>query len=436
MPSSAPPRNSSYRPCRGRPAGRGGDLHPPVRRRGGAPRGGAGAGRRGGHGAGSAPTGSSSCGRSRRDTPVGRFLESRGPGMHHIAYLVDDIRASLREAAAAGAELIDTEPRVGLFGLRGGVHPSRQRCRGAGRVRPDTEETVMASDVTRVEIGFDGGLIVITKIAAKEWDALEGTLKAGKGVAQFSGDDDSTYLIDVSKVSYVKHESARRAGRLLTGRCGAAASRGSTGSCGLHPGRRPRPPVGRDRAAVGPPGARGRDGVGHARGELCGQERRSPGAPARPRERAARPRPGVVVVPLEPRRDVDGRRDRARGRPAAAGAALRRHGRGDGVRAASMRACTTPATSWPAWRSARSPAPWQRRSDGGRRGCPGGTAEQRQVDALQRACGRRRGGRPAHVLDHRDRARSGRRARPAARRARRGRELALGQDRPRDARGG
>ncbi len=65
----------------------------------------------------------------------------------------------------------------------------------------------MASDVTRVEIGFDGGLIVITKIAAKEWDALEGTLKAGKGVAQFSGDDDSMYLIDVSKVSYVKHET-------------------------------------------------------------------------------------------------------------------------------------------------------------------------------------------------------------------------------------
>ncbi len=58
------------------------------------------------------------------DTPVGRFIESRGPGMHHIAYLVDDIRASLRDAAAAGAELIDTEPRVGLFGLEVAfIHP-------------------------------------------------------------------------------------------------------------------------------------------------------------------------------------------------------------------------------------------------------------------------------------------------------------------------
>lgn len=65
----------------------------------------------------------------------------------------------------------------------------------------------MASDVTRVEIGFDGGLIVITKIDKKEWDTLEGTIRSGKGVAQFSGDDDSTYLVDVSKISYVKHET-------------------------------------------------------------------------------------------------------------------------------------------------------------------------------------------------------------------------------------
>jgi methylmalonyl-CoA/ethylmalonyl-CoA epimerase len=58
------------------------------------------------------------------DTPVGRFIQSRGPGMHHVAYLVDDIHASLREAAAAGAELIDPEPRPGLFGLQVAfIHP-------------------------------------------------------------------------------------------------------------------------------------------------------------------------------------------------------------------------------------------------------------------------------------------------------------------------
>jgi methylmalonyl-CoA epimerase len=58
------------------------------------------------------------------DTPVGRFLAKRGPGMHHVAYEVDDIRASLAELEAAGAELIDTAPRRGLFGLQVAfVHP-------------------------------------------------------------------------------------------------------------------------------------------------------------------------------------------------------------------------------------------------------------------------------------------------------------------------
>jgi methylmalonyl-CoA epimerase len=58
------------------------------------------------------------------DTPVGRFLASRGPGMHHVAYEVADIRAALAELADQGAELIDTEPRHGMFGLEVAfVHP-------------------------------------------------------------------------------------------------------------------------------------------------------------------------------------------------------------------------------------------------------------------------------------------------------------------------
>ena len=58
------------------------------------------------------------------DTPVGRFLAKRGPGMHHVAYRVDDIGAALDELASAGAQLIDSEPRRGLFGLQVAfVHP-------------------------------------------------------------------------------------------------------------------------------------------------------------------------------------------------------------------------------------------------------------------------------------------------------------------------
>jgi len=51
------------------------------------------------------------------DTPVGRFLAKRGPGMHHLAYEVDDVRSALAELEAQGAELIDAAPRRGLFGL-------------------------------------------------------------------------------------------------------------------------------------------------------------------------------------------------------------------------------------------------------------------------------------------------------------------------------
>jgi methylmalonyl-CoA/ethylmalonyl-CoA epimerase len=58
------------------------------------------------------------------DTPVGRFVAKRGPGMHHIAYVVDDVGAALHDLAAAGLELIDEAPRRGLFGLEVAfVHP-------------------------------------------------------------------------------------------------------------------------------------------------------------------------------------------------------------------------------------------------------------------------------------------------------------------------
>ena len=59
------------------------------------------------------------------DTPVGKFIAERGPGMHHVAYEVDDVAAALVELAEHGAELIDITPREGLFGLQVAfVHPA------------------------------------------------------------------------------------------------------------------------------------------------------------------------------------------------------------------------------------------------------------------------------------------------------------------------
>ena len=52
------------------------------------------------------------------DTPVGKFLAKRGPGIHHVAYQVSDIAAELERLAAAGVQLLDQTPRIGIRGSK------------------------------------------------------------------------------------------------------------------------------------------------------------------------------------------------------------------------------------------------------------------------------------------------------------------------------
>lgn len=52
------------------------------------------------------------------DTPVGKFLARQGPGLHHVAYQVDDIDATLHALRQAGMRLIDEQPRTGIRGSR------------------------------------------------------------------------------------------------------------------------------------------------------------------------------------------------------------------------------------------------------------------------------------------------------------------------------
>ncbi|MBN2061779.1 MAG: methylmalonyl-CoA epimerase [Deltaproteobacteria bacterium] len=59
------------------------------------------------------------------DSPVARFLESRGEGIHHVAYFVDDIEAQLRKAVEAGCRLINDKPVEGAGGKRiAFLHPA------------------------------------------------------------------------------------------------------------------------------------------------------------------------------------------------------------------------------------------------------------------------------------------------------------------------
>jgi methylmalonyl-CoA epimerase len=64
------------------------------------------------------------------DTPVGKFLAKRGPGIHHVAYQVTDVEAALAQCRDAGLRLIDEKPRPGIRGSSVAfLHPS-----GTGRV--------------------------------------------------------------------------------------------------------------------------------------------------------------------------------------------------------------------------------------------------------------------------------------------------------------
>jgi len=58
------------------------------------------------------------------ETPVGKYLERKGPGLHHVAYAVDDIEGVLGKLKESGIDLIDSEPRAGIRDSRVAfVHP-------------------------------------------------------------------------------------------------------------------------------------------------------------------------------------------------------------------------------------------------------------------------------------------------------------------------
>ncbi len=59
------------------------------------------------------------------DSPIGRFVAKRGPGIHHVCFAVDDLDATLEKCRTAGVRLIDETPRLGAEGKRiAFLHPS------------------------------------------------------------------------------------------------------------------------------------------------------------------------------------------------------------------------------------------------------------------------------------------------------------------------
>ena len=103
------------------------------------------------------------------DTYVGRFLASRGPGMHHVGIAVGDVAAALEELAARGAEVIDPQPRPGLGG----------------------------------HLAFEGGQSVGANVSQEIADGLAAALAASEAVFELPTED-GTYLLSLGKVVYVR----------------------------------------------------------------------------------------------------------------------------------------------------------------------------------------------------------------------------------------
>lgn len=104
------------------------------------------------------------------DSPIAKFLETRGPGLHHITLRVDDIRAALAQLRERKVRLIDEEPRPGAEGARVAfIHPSSAqgvlvelKQVAAARQMPETPKTIRLGDIDIVTVsdGFfylDGG---------------------------------------------------------------------------------------------------------------------------------------------------------------------------------------------------------------------------------------------------------------------------------------
>ena len=133
------------------------------------------AGRRGGIRCSSARVASSCVAPTGDDTPVGRFLARRGPGMHHVAYEVGDVACGLSELESAGAQLIDGEPRQGLFGLRWRSSIPMPSMASSRRWCPVAE-----TRSSRIEIGFEGGQIMSALVTCESADALEREVRRGQ----------------------------------------------------------------------------------------------------------------------------------------------------------------------------------------------------------------------------------------------------------------
>jgi methylmalonyl-CoA epimerase len=132
------------------------------------------------------------------DTEVGRFLEKRGPGMHQVAFEVDDVAAELARVRALGFELIDEEPRGACSGS---VSPSCTRTRRAAFWQ--SSSLMNATERLRIEIAFEGSQVLTVWVPPTTADDLDRALAGAHDSLSFEAED-GRYTLAVKKIVYVK----------------------------------------------------------------------------------------------------------------------------------------------------------------------------------------------------------------------------------------
>ncbi len=139
------------------------------------------------------------------DSPVGRFLADRGPGMHHVAYRVADIDAAFADLLARGVEMIDPAPRTGLRDSRiAFIHPRST----SGVLTEIVESSRMSTKGphVKVSIGFAGGQVLAVRVSAQALELLNEAL--GTPAPWFDLElDDGAVRIALAQIAYVRVDS-------------------------------------------------------------------------------------------------------------------------------------------------------------------------------------------------------------------------------------
>ena len=141
---------------------------------------------------------------------MGRFLAKQGPGLHHVAYQVADIDATLAQLQPAGLALIDEQPRIGIRGSRVAfLHP-----RATGGVLTEIVEPARAAPEAqlmsltaprRISIGFQGGQVLALRVERR---AAEGARQgARRRRLARAGSEEGPVRLDLAQVVYVRSES-------------------------------------------------------------------------------------------------------------------------------------------------------------------------------------------------------------------------------------